>query len=78
MTPKEALQEIINNTPSNELWYKVSSDYDEVNKLRITALRIQQGKSKMQVDTLEWFFGKFGYKLELKIKRNEEAVSKII
>lgn len=68
MTAKEALGKIMKDTPDGSIWYKVSSDYDDVNRLRATALRIEQGEYKMQLNTLKEFFSQFGYEVEINVK----------
>lgn len=73
MNAKEALQQIINNTPKGSIWYKVSSDYDEVNRLRAIANRINEDANKMQVSTLIWFFSKFGYEVDIKMSVKPKA-----
>ena len=68
MTPKEALKEIT----SQPKWYVVLDDdgnRDSVKEstLRVTALRILNGSAKQ--DAMQRFFEKFGYELEINIKR---------
>lgn len=62
MTPKEALQEIINTPKNDGIWYKCTEDETLRTYLRITALRILNGTAK--TETMKKFFEKFGYEFE--------------
>lgn len=66
MTEKEALTEILSSAPNNGTWYSVSESDTECTWLRVTALRIKQGKVKPS--TMRKFFNKFGYEVEVNME----------
>lgn len=75
MNPKQALQQIKDSTKEGCIWYKISENYDDINWIRSTALRIEQGVCKP--DTLKKFFDMFGYdvdvQMSVKLKTKQEV-----
>lgn len=73
MNPQQALQQIKDNTPEGSIWYKISENYDEVNWIRSTAIRIENGTSKPE--TMKRFFNMFGYDIDVKmsVKKKKEV-----
>lgn len=65
MNPKQALQQIKDSTPETSIWYKISENYDEINWIRSTAKRIEEGVCKP--DTLKKFFNLFGYDVDVQM-----------
>lgn len=65
MNPRQALQQIKDSTPETSIWYKISENYDEINWIRSTAKRIEDGVCKP--DTLKKFFDMFGYDVDVQM-----------
>lgn len=67
MTPKEALQEITSKPKWYVVWDGDKRDSHKESTLRVTALRIFNGTAESVA--MRTFFEKFGYELEINIKR---------
>jgi len=72
MTPTEAIKEIISEPKWYTVWYtdddgKLKRDTKKEAVLRVQALRILNGTA--QHAAIKSFFEKFGYQVEIKIKK---------
>lgn len=63
----EKIKELLRQVTSTPKWYAIREDGQST--LRYTAMRIRQGKCK--IETIREFFRMFGYEIEIDLKVNK-------